>query len=68
MKNPKAGWIFLLIFLVAFAIMGVLFPAADLGVGDTNIVPGDVAWMLTATALVLLMTPVWPSFMAKGSA
>ena len=29
---------------------------------------GDTAWMLTASALVLLMTPGWRSFKADWSA
>ena len=43
--------------LITAGFLGVILPS---GAGEqdyTQLVPGDTAWMLTATALVLLMTP-----------
>ncbi|MDM8160749.1 ammonium transporter [Labilibaculum sp. K2S] len=56
MKNSKK-WLYALLLLIVVAIVGVFVPSVELGVNDPNIVSGDVAWMLTSTALVLLMTP-----------
>lgn len=53
----KKRWFlpFSLLLLVSF--IGVIFPVSAPSVTGGPIVPGDVAWMLTATGLVLLMTP-----------
>jgi Amt family ammonium transporter len=53
--RPKA-WIPLLL-LAAVSLLGVLLPERAATHGGGAISPGDVAWMLTATGLVLLMTP-----------
>ncbi|MCZ7583156.1 MAG: ammonium transporter [Deltaproteobacteria bacterium] len=45
------------IILAAVALAAAFAPAAAPSVEGGPIAPGDVAWMLTATALVLLMTP-----------
>src|SRR5262244_2869449 len=45
------------ILLVAVALVGVFFTPSKPVVTGGPIVAGDVAWMLTATGLVLLMTP-----------
>jgi Amt family ammonium transporter len=56
MKNSVTWWSILAL-LVLVSIVGVFIPA-DMGIQDiTNIDSGDTAWMLTATGLVLLMTP-----------
>ncbi len=56
MKNSTSWWLMLAL-LVIVAILGIIIPSG-LGNQDyTNINAGDTAWMLTATALVLLMTP-----------
>lgn len=56
MKRTIRWWLILTI-LLATALLGILIPSG-LGEQDyTNLEPGDTAWMLTATALVLLMTP-----------
>lgn len=56
MKNSVIWWLILAL-LVVVAILGVIIPTG-LGEQDySNISAGDTAWMLTATALVLLMTP-----------
>ena len=43
--------------LVLVSIMGVVFSGIPATPSTEGIVAGDVAWMLTASALVLLMTP-----------
>ena len=56
MKRTVRWWLILAL-LITVAILGVFIPS---GLGDqdlTNIDSGDTAWMLTATGLVLLMTP-----------
>lgn len=50
-------WKIPLLTLVALSIVGALTPATTPAVTDSAINAGDTAWMLTATALVLLMTP-----------
>lgn len=57
MKNANLSWLFMLLLLIVVSLVGVLVPSDFGGLDDPNLVPGDVAWMLTATALVLLMTP-----------
>lgn len=56
MKSTNRWWLILAL-LVIVAFLGVIIP---LGLEDqdySNLVAGDTAWMMTATALVLLMTP-----------
>jgi Amt family ammonium transporter len=56
MKNTVRWWLILTL-LIIVAFLGVLIPS---GIGQqdlTKIDSGDTAWMLTATGLVLLMTP-----------
>lgn len=56
MKNSISWWLVLAL-LGVIAILGVILPTG-MGVQDySNLSAGDTAWMLTATALVLLMTP-----------
>src|SRR6266545_3609314 len=43
--------------IAAVSVLGAFFRAAPQTVTGGPINPGDVAWMLTATGLVLLMTP-----------
>ena len=57
MKKAELRWLLILLLLIFVGILGVFFPSGFGGLDDPRIVPGDVAWMLTATALVLLMTP-----------
>jgi len=45
------------ILLAAFSLLGSFVPMGSGGTAGDPAVPGDVAWMLTATGLVLLMTP-----------
>ncbi|MBN2806187.1 MAG: ammonium transporter [Prolixibacteraceae bacterium] len=53
----KGNWLAILGLIVIAAILGILFPGSGQFTEDPNISKGDTAWMLTATALVLLMTP-----------
>ncbi len=56
MKNSVSWWAMLAL-LIIVALLGVFIPS---GLGDqdlSNLDSGDTAWMLTATGLVLLMTP-----------
>ncbi|HSH19614.1 MAG TPA: ammonium transporter, partial [Draconibacterium sp.] len=56
MKNSVTWWVIFAL-LIIVSIVGVFMPA-EIGIQDiTNIDSGDTAWMLTATGLVLLMTP-----------
>src|SRR5882672_11742671 len=57
MKKNKPEWLILFGLLIAAALAGVFVGQVPAVPGSRPIVPGDVAWMLTATALVLLMTP-----------
>ncbi len=49
--------IVLLVLLIAVSILGVIMPSVPTTIVTEGINSGDVAWMLAATALVLLMTP-----------
>lgn len=56
MKNTVRWWLILAI-LIIIAFLGVLIPSGNEEQNLTGIDSGDTAWMLTATGLVLLMTP-----------
>lgn len=43
--------------LIGISLLGVFMPAVPASINTEGINSGDVAWMLAATALVLLMTP-----------
>ncbi len=47
----------LLVLLIAVSVLALIIPAVPTQIVTEGIVAGDVAWMLAATALVLLMTP-----------
>ncbi|MGD9556542.1 MAG: ammonium transporter [Mangrovibacterium sp.] len=57
MKNGRARWAAILFLLIAVSLGGVFMPAGSPQKPDPAINTGDVAWLLTATAMVLLMTP-----------
>lgn len=65
MKKNKTEWLIFLGLIVLLALAGGFIPPAAQRITGGPIVAGDVAWMLTATALVLLMTP-GPSFFYGG--
>lgn len=56
MRNTKKWW-FILGLLIFAALLGIVLPHGSGEQDYSNLVAGDTAWMLTATALVLLMTP-----------
>lgn len=57
-SKKKIFWIIPFALLVLVSIWGAFLPIdAKVFVADEKIVPADMAWMLTATGLVLLMTP-----------
>lgn len=45
------------VFLLAISVLALFYPAVPTTIVTEGINSGDVAWMLAATALVLLMTP-----------
>ncbi|TCN70079.1 ammonium transporter [Acetobacteroides hydrogenigenes] len=54
--ETKKKWLFTLLVLMSLAVLGIFMPSTPLGeIKGVN--SGDLAWMLTSTALVLLMTP-----------
>src|SRR5512142_106199 len=57
MKPMKIEWLVSLALLALAALVGVLVPWTPPTATGGPINSGDVAWMLTATGLVLLMTP-----------
>lgn len=57
MQKYKIEWVVSLALLGLAALVGLLASQPAPAAASAPIVPGDVAWMLTATALVLLMTP-----------
>ena len=59
MQKYKIEWVSALGLVILAGIVGLAAGGAPVvaPAGAKPIVPGDVAWMLTATALVLLMTP-----------
>jgi Amt family ammonium transporter len=56
-KKQIGNWWIPIGTLAVVALAGVMTPAAGPTLAGGPIVSGDVAWMLTASALVLLMTP-----------
>ncbi len=46
-----------LVLLIGISVLALFMPAVPASINTEGIVAGDVAWMLAATALVLLMTP-----------
>lgn len=56
MKN-KTSWWLILALLIVIAFLGVFIPSGLENQDYSNLNAGDTAWMLTATGLVLLMTP-----------
>lgn len=53
----KKNWLVVIFLTLIISLLGVYISGVNLTEFDPKIVPGDVAWMLTSTALVLLMTP-----------
>jgi Amt family ammonium transporter len=57
LKAQKNYWLIPFLLLFAAGIAGAFFPTSSAPADTSNINSGDMAWMLTASALVLLMTP-----------
>jgi ammonium transporter, Amt family len=55
-RSNKTWWIILIV-LIASAILGIIIPGSKSSPDDPSLSAGDTAWMLTATAMVLVMTP-----------
>ncbi|MFR9602998.1 MAG: ammonium transporter [Rikenellaceae bacterium] len=56
--KTKKRWIILMAIMVVISILGVLAPeSSDLWVMSEGVNMADVAWMITATIFVLMMTP-----------
>lgn len=55
--ETRKKWQYILMALVALSILGIFMPSTPFGNLPSQVNRGDVAWMLTSTALVLLMTP-----------
>lgn len=55
-KTNQTWWIILLVLIFA-ALLGIIIPGSKSSPDDPALSSGDTAWMLTATAMVLLMTP-----------
>ncbi|MFI3267382.1 MAG: ammonium transporter [Rikenellaceae bacterium] len=54
----KKKWIIFMLMMVVISILGVITPeTAGIWELDTNIDTADIAWMITATIFVLMMTP-----------
>lgn len=49
--------VILLVLLIGISVLALFMPAVPTTINTEGINSGDVAWMLAATALVLLMTP-----------
>ena len=56
MKRSVRWWLILTL-LIVIAFVGAIIPSGLANQDYTNLDSGDTAWMLTATGLVLLMTP-----------
>lgn len=57
MKKKINTWWLILGLLIIAAVLGIVIPSTSSMLNDPNLNTGDTAWMLTATALVLIMTP-----------
>lgn len=55
--ETRKKWLLILITLMAISVVGIFLPSTPFGDLPKEVNQGDVAWMLTSTALVLLMTP-----------
>lgn len=53
----KKKWLIPFLLLMALSVMGVFAPSNITTPNLENLNSGDIAWMLTASGLVLLMTP-----------
>jgi ammonium transporter, Amt family len=57
MSKIKRRWLIIFFLLIASAILGLVFNFDFKTDESINMHPGDIAWMMAATGLVLIMTP-----------
>ena len=64
----KIRWLIIFFFMALVSIAGLFIPESSslYNVVDENINYADTAWMITATVLVLLMTPGVSFFYGDG--
>jgi Amt family ammonium transporter len=55
-QSSKRSFVFLIL-LIAVSVLALFMPSVPKQIVTEGLVAGDIAWMLCATALVLLMTP-----------
>lgn len=55
--NGKKFYFVPFVFIIFFGILGLFFPEVPIQGDTSKINSGDVAWLLTASGLVMLMTP-----------
>jgi Amt family ammonium transporter len=55
-QSSKRSFVFLIL-LIGVSLLAVFMPSVPKQIVTDGLVAGDIAWMLAATALVLLMTP-----------
>jgi Amt family ammonium transporter len=55
-QSSKRSFLFLIL-LIAISVLALFMPSVPKQIVTEGLVAGDIAWMLAATALVLLMTP-----------
>jgi len=53
----KGNWLLILGLILTASVLAIIFPGTGDFALDPSVNTGDTAWMLTATALVLIMTP-----------
>jgi len=53
----KRKWLIPFLLLMGLSVLGAVFPVTDRFNDTSSLDSGDIAWMLTAAGLVLLMTP-----------
>ena len=51
------SWLIPLLLMLGLSVVGVFCPSEAIVLDHEKFVSGDIAWMLTASCLVLLMTP-----------
>ncbi len=56
-----------LVFMGILVLISLVFSKSPQIHSNSEYNYADIAWMLTSTALVLIMTPGWPTFMVGWS-
>lgn len=58
-------WHFFLFILLLISVVGLFAPVSGGNADNSAIVPADIAWILTASAMVFFMTPGLAFFMVE---